>query len=202
MIQILERYLRKPGILMVLLLFPLVWIIIQFLFDPIQANPLQELLISTGYAAATMLVMLLWISPLRLMFPSFTLLRALHSQKRILGLGVFSYVLLHFLLYLVDRSNLYEIVEDFSRIFLLSGTIAFLILLILALTSTNQKIRKLGAKRWKMIHRVVYVAAGLVLLHMLLKEKSDPLEAWLLFLPLAFAEVFRFMAWFRKQRSI
>ena len=202
MIQILERYLKKPGILMVLLLFPLIWIIVEFLHGPIHANPLQELLISTGDAAATMLVILLWISPLRLMFPSFSLLRALQSQKRILGLGVFSYVLLHFLLYLVDRSNLFEILEDFSRIFLLSGTVAFLILLILALTSTNQKIRKLGAKRWKMIHRAVYVAAGLILLHMLLKEKSDPLEAWLLFLPLAFAEIFRFMTWLRKRRSL
>ena len=202
MIPILERYLRKPGILMVLLLFPLVWIIVEFLIDPIQANPLQELLISTGNAAATMLVILLWISPLRLMFPSFSLLRSLQSQKRILGLGVFSYVLLHFLLYLVDRSDIFEIVEDFSRIFLLSGTVAFLILLILALTSTNRKIRKLGVKRWKMIHRAVYFAAGLVLLHMLLKEKSDPLEAWLLFLPLAFAEIFRLMTWLRKRRSL
>ena len=75
---------------------------------------------------------------------------------------------------------------------------AFLILLILALTSTNQKIRKLGAKRWKMIHRTIYVAAGFVLLHMLLKEKSDPLEVWLLFLPLMFAEILRFISWLKK----
>ena len=92
MIQILERYLRKPRILIIMLLLPLIWIIFEFLLDPIQANPLQELLISTGDAAATMLVILLWISPLKLVFPSFTPLRVLQSQKRILGLGVFSYV--------------------------------------------------------------------------------------------------------------
>jgi methionine sulfoxide reductase heme-binding subunit len=201
MIQILERYLKKPRILVVLFLIPLSWTIFEFLLDPIKANPLQELLISTGDTAAWMLVILLWISPLNLMFPSLSLLRTLQSQKRILGLGVFCYVLIHLILYLVDRSELLEIVEDFSRIFLLSGIVAFLILLILAFTSTNQKIRKLGAKRWKLIHRTVYVAAGLVFCHMLLKEKSDPLEAWLLFLPLTFAEIFRLLAWLRKRKS-
>ncbi len=69
----------------------------------------------------------------------------------------------------------------------------------MALTSSNRKIRQLGAKRWKMLHRAVYLAAGLILLHMLLKEKSDPLQAWLLFLPLTAAELLRFGQWFRKR---
>jgi len=82
----------------------------------------------------------------------------------------------------------------------LSGLVAFLILLAMAMTSSNRKIRQLGAKRWKMLHRAVYLAAGLILLHMLLKEKSDPLQAWLLFLPLTAAELLRFGQWFRKRR--
>ena len=200
MIQLLEKAVRLKSFLTFMLLLPLCWIIIDMLIDPFRANPLQELLISTGESAVWLLVLLLWISPLRMIFPSFTILRSLQSQKRILGLGIFFYVLLHFLIYLVDRADLQEIAEDLFRVFLLSGLVAFLILLAMALTSSNRKIRQLGAKRWKMLHRAVYLAAGLILLHMLLKEKSDPLQAWLLFLPLTAAELLRFGQWFRKRR--
>ena len=201
MIQLLEKGFRSKRFLILLLHAPLCWIIIEMLIDPFRANPLQELLISTGESAVWLLVLLLWISPLRMVFPGFTIFRSLQSQKRILGLGIFSYVLLHFLIYLVDRADLQEIAEDLFRVFLLSGLVAFLILLAMALTSSNRKIRQLGAKRWKMLHRAVYLAAVLILLHMLLKEKSDPLQAWLLFLPLTAAELLRFGHWFRKRRS-
>jgi sulfoxide reductase heme-binding subunit YedZ len=128
-------------------------------------------------------------------------LQALQAQKRVLGLGVFSYVLLHFLIYLVDRADLQEIVEDLFRVFLLCGLAAFSILILMALTSSNRKIRQLGAKRWKILHRAVYAAAGMILLHMLLKEKSDPLQAWLLFLPLAGAEILRLIVWLRNRST-
>ena len=200
MIQLLEKGIRSKSFLTFMLHMPLCWIIIEMLIDPFRANPLQELLISTGESAVWLLVLLLWISPLRMIFPGFTILRSFQSQKRILGLGIFSYVMLHFLIYLVDRADLQEIAEDLFRVFLLSGLVAFLILLAMALTSSNRKIRQLGAKRWKMLHRAVYLAAGLILLHMLLKEKSDPLQAWLLFLPLTVAEILRFGQWFRKRR--
>ena len=200
MIQLLEKAVRLKSFLIFMLLMPFCWSIIEMLIAAFRANPLQELLISTGESAVWLLVLLLWISPLRMIFPRFTILRSLQSQKRILGLGIFFYVLLHFLIYLVDRANLQEIAEDLFRVFLLSGLVAFLILLAMALTSSNRKIRQLGAKRWKMLHRGVYLAAGLILLHMLLKEKSDPLQAWLLFLPLTFAELLRFGQWLRKRR--
>ena len=179
----------------------MIWIIIELLFDSIQANPLQELLISTGETAVWLLVGLLWISPLRRAFPRSQILRALQSQKRVLGLGVFSYVLFHFLIYLVDRADLHEIVEDLFRVFLLSGLAAFSILILMALTSSNRKIRQFGAKRWKILHRAVYVSAGMILLHMLLKEKSDPLQALLLFLPLAGAEILRLIVWLRNRST-
>ena len=96
MIQLLEKAVRSKSFLTFMLLMPLCWIIIDMLIDPFRANPLQELLISTGESAVWLLVLLLWISPLRMIFPGFTILRSLQSQKRILGLGIFFYVLLHF----------------------------------------------------------------------------------------------------------
>ena len=128
MIQLLEKGIRSKWFLLLLLLLPLCWIIIEMLIDPFRPNPLQELLISTGESAVWLLVLLLWISPMRMVFPGFTILRSLQSKKRILGLGIFSYVLLHFLIYLVDRADLQEIAEDLFRVFLLSGLVAFLIL--------------------------------------------------------------------------
>ena len=86
--EILERSLRRRSFLLMLLLLPLIWIIFDLFFDPLQANPLQELLISTGETAVRMLVGLLWISPLRQAFPGSRILRLLQLQKRVLGLGV------------------------------------------------------------------------------------------------------------------
>ena len=105
--EILERSIRKRSFLLMLLLLPLIWIIFDLLFDPIQANPLQELLISTGETSVRLLVGLLWISPLRRVFPGSRIFQALQSQKRVLGLGVFSYVLIHFLIYLVESLVFY-----------------------------------------------------------------------------------------------
>ncbi|MEC7562997.1 MAG: hypothetical protein VX662_04800, partial [SAR324 cluster bacterium] len=88
MIQLLEKGIRSKIFLSFMLHMPLCWIIIEMLIDPFRANPLQELLISTGESAVWLLVLLLWISPLRMIFPGFTILRSLQSQKRILGLGI------------------------------------------------------------------------------------------------------------------
>ena len=74
MIQLLEKGFRSKRFLILLLHVPLCWIIIEMLIDPFRANPLQELLISTGESAVWLLVLLLWISPLRMVFPGFTIL--------------------------------------------------------------------------------------------------------------------------------
>ena len=77
MIQLLEKAVRSKSFLILMLLVPLCWIIIEMLIDPFRANPLQELLISTGESAVWLLVLLLWISPLRMVFPGFTIFRSL-----------------------------------------------------------------------------------------------------------------------------
>ena len=69
MIQLLEKAVRLKSFLIFMLLVPLCWIIIDMLIDPFRANPLQELLISTGESAVWLLVLVLWISPLRMVFP-------------------------------------------------------------------------------------------------------------------------------------
>ena len=108
---------------------------------------------------------------------------------------MFAYALLHFLLYLLERFNFLEILEDLGRIYILTGLGGFIILFFMAFTSSNKKVKLLGVKNWKRLHRGVYLAGGLIFVHMLLKEKNDPIEEILLFLPLALVELLRISRW-------
>ena len=102
-----------------------------------------------------------------------------------MGLCAFLYVCLHLLTYLVDQGfSLGVHREDVAeRPYVTAGFTAFLLLLPLALTSTRASIRRLG-KRWQKLHRLVYLAAGLGVLHFIWLVKSDLRE------PLIFAAVF------------
>ena len=93
---------------------------------------------------------------------------ALARWRRMLGLFAFFYVCLHVLSYswLDMGLDLPEIFADIvKRPFILVGTLAFVVLLALAATSFNRAIRALGAARWQALHRLVYVIAGLAILH-------------------------------------
>ena len=99
--------------------------------------------------------------------------------RRMLGLWAFSYVLLHFLVYLVFEHffSLTLIAEDIlERPYVTVGFLAFLILIPLALTSTRGWIRRLGGKRWGLLHETIYLAAALAVLHFLWLVKLDTRE--------------------------
>ena len=93
---------------------------------------------------------------------------ALLKMRRMLGLFGFFYAALHFLTFLwFDHFfDVAEMLRDVvKRPFILVGFIAFVLLLPLALTSTNKMIRRVGAKRWQLLHRLVYLIAALGVLH-------------------------------------
>jgi sulfoxide reductase heme-binding subunit YedZ len=96
-----------------------------------------------------------------------------------LGLFAFFYALLHAATYsLVDqRGNLRAIFADVTkRPFIIAGFAAFLILIPLAATSTANAVRRLGFVRWKRLHRLVYLAGGLAVVHFVLRVKKDVRE--------------------------
>jgi methionine sulfoxide reductase heme-binding subunit len=127
-------------------------------------DPTATLAHATGFAALRILIISLVITPVRRLSKS---LGWLVRFRRMLGLYAFFYASLHLLVYLKLYANLDwpTLVDDLSkRRYIIAGFSAWLLLLPLALTSTKWSIRKLG-KRWQVLHRLVYVAAVLGIVH-------------------------------------
>lgn len=134
-------------------------------------DPVRHIQHVTGIACLSLLLATLTVTPLRRWLHFGELIKV----RRMLGLWAFTYALLHLLTYLIfDQSlDLRRIVADsveHPRIYL--GIAAFLILLALALTSTDRSMRRLG-KRWVRLHRWIYVAVVLGVVHFAMVQKLD-----------------------------
>ncbi len=159
----LASRLAKPCVFLLALL-PLGYWLTALFQDALGANPAEALLRGTGLWTLRMLCVLLLVSPLR-EATGWTLLA---RMRRMLGLFVFFYALVHFSAYVwLDQSGQWEdIALDIpKRPFILIGLLALLLLFPLALTSFNAAIRWMGAARWRSLHRAVYLVAILAILH-------------------------------------
>ena len=134
-------------------------------------NPIEEVTHETGDWALRLLLVTLAVTPLRRL----TGWNALAGLRRPLGLFAFFYATLHFLTYLVldQFFGFAYILDDIrERPYITVGFTAFLLLIPLAVTSTRGWIRRLG-RRWTKLHYLVYVSAGLGVLHYLWVVKAD-----------------------------
>ena len=139
------------------------------------ANPIETLLHRLGIWGLNFLLITLAITPLRYISGWNWLVRF----RRMLGLFAFFYVFMHFLVYagLDQRFDLQAIFEDIAeRPYITIGFTALVLLIPLAVTSTNGMMRRLGA-RWKKLHRMVYGIAILGVWHFYWQVKLDTLEA-------------------------
>lgn len=153
----------KPVVFLLALL-PFAWLAWGAFTDSLGANPAEYLIRSSGDWTLRFLCIVLAVTPLRVM----TKTPALARFRRMLGLFAYFYVCLHLLSYgFFDMGlDFADIAKDIAkRPFILVGFSAFGLLTPLAATSFNRAIKALGAKRWQMLHRLVYVIAGLGLLH-------------------------------------
>jgi methionine sulfoxide reductase heme-binding subunit len=145
-------------------LLPFAWLVYGIVTNNLGANPAEYLVRSTGDWTLRSLCIVLAVTPLRVMTSTPQLARF----RRMLGLFVYFYVVLHLLSYswFDMQFELGDIVQDIiKRPFILVGFSAFLLLTPLAATSFNRAIKALGAKRWQWLHKLVYVVAGLAILH-------------------------------------
>ena len=152
------------AFLFALALLPVAWLVFAAINDLLGANPAEALIRSTGDWTLRCLCVVLAVTPLRVI----TGWSALARLRRMLGLFVFFYACLHLLCYswLDMGLDVGDIASDIpKRPFILVGFTALLILSLLAATSFNRAIRLLGAKRWQLLHRGVYVVAVLAILH-------------------------------------
>jgi len=161
-------------------LVPAVLLATDFARGRLGANPLDFMTEATGTLALIFLLLSLAVTPLRRL----TELNWLVKFRRMIGLYAFFYLSLHFLTYLwFDKFfNFTEIVTDTTRRpFILVGFTAFILMIPLAVTSTNNMVRRLGGKNWNRLHKLTYVCAILGVTHYFLLVKSDITQ------PLAYA---------------
>lgn len=147
-----------------LALLPFAWLVYAAANNLLGANPAEALVRATGDWAIRALCLVLAVTPLRVI----TGWSALARFRRMFGLFVYFYVVLHLLSYSwFDMGfDLEDIARDIpKRPFILVGFSAFVLLTPLAATSFNRAIKSLGARRWQALHRSVYVVAGLAVLH-------------------------------------
>jgi len=195
---------RRPGRLLKPAVFaasclPLVKLAADALGDHLTANPIAEVLNRFGFWTLTFLTISLAISPAKTLFGFTQPMRV----RRMLGLFAFFYAFLHFATYLaLDQAfDLGDIGADIvKRKFITVGFAAFLLLAPLALTSTDRAVKRLGFRRWKRLHRLVYASAVLAIVHFVWRVKAD------LSLPIVFTVILgllfavRIGAWLKRPR--
>lgn len=145
-------------------LLPAIWLVYAAVSDQLGANPAETLIRSSGDWTLRMLCLVLTVTPLRVVLK----LSALARLRRMLGLYVYFYAVLHLVSYAwFDMGfDVDDIARDIAkRPFILVGFTAWVLLTPLAITSWNRAIRWLGAARWQALHRLAYAVAVLAVLH-------------------------------------
>ncbi len=170
-----DRVIRyaKPIVFLVSLV-PLALLVHAAVFDvdALGANPIEAINRELGDWALRFLLITLAVTPLRQLTGRHELVRL----RRMLGLFAFFYATLHVASYtgLDQQFNWDEIVKDIiKRPFITVGFMSFVLLLPLAATSTNAMVRRLGGRRWRNLHRLVYLIGAGAVLHFFWMVKSD-----------------------------
>lgn len=174
--RIVECILYLPCIVYIALIF------IKGLFD---LDNWRLVLTQTGFIACGLLLFLLSLNPLRRVYPTITSIAFINRFRRQIGVAVFVYALLHYIAVILKKicktgnfwpSYLLQAVP-------LTGIIAFILLFLLAITSNDYSIRKLGGRRWKQLHRWAYVIEALIVVHLVLQGGSNIAIACIIFIP-------------------
>ena len=163
-------------------LAPLAVLVWQGLHDDLTADPVKYITHFTGRTALIILFVTLCITPIRRV----TGCNGIVRLRRLVGLFSFFYAVIHLLIYLAfDRGFVFtELGEDIAkRPYITIGFTAWLMLLALAVTSPQAMLRRMGGKRWRALHRLVYVVPVLGVIHFTWAQKKD------ISLPLLYAAV-------------
>jgi sulfoxide reductase heme-binding subunit YedZ len=169
-----------------------VWLLVVPLFTGnLGANPVEKLLHQSGEIAIWTLGTVLSLSPLRSLFLRSRVVGALNRHRRYIGVSACVYGLLHLSCHILYEGDLGAVARSLSKPFIWFGLAGLSILVILASTSNNFSVHKLGGKNWKRLHRLAYVAGALLIYHQSIAGKGHwYIARWLLF-PLAALQIAR-----------
>jgi len=186
----------RPAMVATLVaLLPLALLVMDAGTGRLGVDPVESLLHRTGWWALACLLATLSLTPIR----RITGWNRVVAARKPFGLAAFGYAMLHLVMYVaVDQWFAWSIIlqDVLERPYITAGFTALLLLVPLALTSTTESIRRLGGKRWRRIHRLVYPAAGLAVLHFYLSVKADPTQ------PLLFAGLLALLLLLRLPRPV
>jgi sulfoxide reductase heme-binding subunit YedZ len=135
------------------------------------ARPLNDLIHRAGFWALVFLGVTLAVTPLRRIARYGNLI----DVRRMLGIGTFIYIAAHLVLYVADQKfDFAKAIYEFThRVYLIVGGVAWLGLAVLAATSTDAMIKRIGGLRWRRLHRTIYLIALLALVHYFQQTKAD-----------------------------
>lgn len=164
----------KPLVFIVCLL-PLAWLVFRAFTGALGANPIEAVTRELGDWALRFILIALAVTPVRLL----TGWSVVGRLRRMLGLYAFFYVVLHLSSYVgLDQfffwSGIWQ--DIIKRVYITLGMAAVLMLIPLAVTSTDKMINRVGGKRWRLLHRLVYPAAVLGVIHFFMMIKADYTE--------------------------
>ena len=163
---------RIKVLIWIAALTPLAWLVRQGFRGELTADPVKYITHFTGRTALIILFITLCVTPIR----RATGWNGIIRLRRLIGLFSFFYAVIHLLIYLAfDRGFVFtELGEDIAkRPYITIGFSAWLMLLTLAVTSLKAMVRRLGGKRWRAIHRLVYVVPVLAVIHFTWAQKKD-----------------------------
>src|SRR5687767_4436463 len=180
-------------------LVPLALLAWDAFWQKLGANPVEFFLRTTGVLTLLFLLITLTVTPLRRIFGWNSLIKF----RRMLGLFAFFYALLHLITYArFDKAlNISAIISDvWQRPFIAVGMLAFFLLILLAMTSTNGMVKRLGGKNWARLHKLTYLIAILGVIHFWMIVKSDIIYPFLFGLVLAILLGYRIYANYAKPK--
>jgi sulfoxide reductase heme-binding subunit YedZ len=160
------------------------------------ANPIEFITLSTGTWTLVLLLATLAVTPLRRLTGQSWLIRL----RRLVGLFAFFYGVLHFITYIwLDKFfDVPDMMKDVvKRPFITAGFLAFLLLIPLAVTSTAGAIRRMGGRRWQLLHRLIYISGVSAVIHFWWKVKADVREPAIYAIVLALLLCIRLAFWIR-----
>lgn len=179
---------------------PLAWIVGDLAFGGYHADPVALTLNRLGFWTLTLLAITLTATPARIVFG----LTWPTQVRRMLGLFTFFYASVHFATYVaIDQGlNLHDIGADVVKHpFVTAGFASYLMLMPLALTSTNGWIKRLGGRRWRRLHRLVYLVAVGGVIHFIWRVKADRSTPYLFAGIFAMLFAVRLVDWARRRAA-
>ena len=195
----------KPAVWLACLT-PLAFLIYDGFTDNLTANPIEKITNTTGIWTLRLIVATIAITPLRWL----TGINQLVNYRRLVGLFAFFYASIHFTIYVVttffiggfsnfDASGLWA--DLVKRPYITAGFTAFVLMIPLAITSTAGWIRRMGGKKWNLLHRLIYITALAACLHYFWKVKLD--TTFPVYYAIGVAVLLGFRAWrhFAKRRA-